>query len=191
MNQITMGGVTAVDVPPGAVLELTVVEGRQMLDLCPAGFHQGLTRNQAGWRRFGRPSLALGLVDGDELLDGDGAALMRLVASPGPGPVDVLYPGCWSELYPDGRPGCRDLIAGALGIPRGSLGGVISAFGATPTVSDGGFHGWESTVATPGMTLALEALVACRVAVSACPDDGIPGHDGGTLAVTVHEGAIG
>ena len=186
-----MGGATAVRVPPGGVLEVTVLEGHQMLDLAPAGFHQGMTRNAAGWRRFGRPSLALGLVDGDELLDGDGVPLMRLVASPGPGQVDVLYPGCWRELYPDLRPGCRDLISQALGIPRARLGGVISAFGATPRVEDGGFHGWEATVAAPGLSLALEAMVECHVAVSACPDDGIPGHVGGRLGVTVHTRGAG
>lgn len=182
-----MGGATAVDVPAGGLLEVRVLAGTQLVDLAPRGFHQGLTRNAAGWRRFGRPSIALGLAEGDELLDGDGAPLMRLVEGPGPGQVDLLYPGCWSELYPDGRPGCRDLIARELGIPRGALGGVVSAFGATPRIADGGVHGWEGTAAEPGAHLVLEALVDCRVAVSACPDDGIPGHAGGRLGVEVRD----
>lgn len=182
-----MGEGARVHVPAGSVLEVAVVSGTQLVDLAPRGFHQGLTRNAAGWRRFGRPSVAMGLAIGDALLDGEGAPLMRLVSGPGPGQIDLLYPGCWSELYPDARPGCRDLIARELGIPRASLGGVVSAFGATPRVSDGGVHGWEGTVAAAGAALALEAVVDCDVAVSACPDDGIPGHAGGVLGITVRE----
>lgn len=180
-----MGEATAVGVPAGGVLEVRVLSGCQLVNLAPRGFHQGLTRNAAGRRRFGRPSIALGLAVGDALLDGDGAPLMRLVAGPGPGQVNLLYPGCWSELYADGRPGCRDLIARELGIPRAALGGVVSAFGATPRVSDGGVHGWEGTAAAPGAALRMEGLVDCRVAISACPDDGIPGHDGGRLGIDV------
>ncbi len=186
-----MGGASAVSVSAGDVLAVEVLEGCQLVDLAPAGFHQGLTRNAAGWRRFHRPSIALGLLEGDELLDGDGAPLMRLIAGPGPGQIDLLYPGCWSELYSDGRPGCRDLIAHALGIPRASLGGVVSVFGATPLVSDGGVHGWEGAVAAPGSSIRLEALVNCRVAISACPDDGIPGHTGGRLGIDVLAGDPG
>ena len=185
MTELAVGEATLAEVPAGASLVVSVVEGRQLADLAPAGFHQGLTRNVAGWRRFGRPSLALGLADGDELVDGDARALMRLVAGPGPDHVDIAYPGCWSELYPDRRAGCRDLIAAALGIPRAALGGVVSAFGAAPRTEGGGLHGWEGVVARPGSSLVLEALADCLVAVSACPDDGIPGALAGRLSVEV------
>jgi hypothetical protein len=185
VTEIAAGEAVAVDVPAGARLRVTVSEGRQLADLAPAGFHQGLTRNVAGWRRHGRPSLALGLGEGDELVDGDARPLMRIVAGPGPGQVDVAYPGCWRELYDDRRPGCRDLIAEALGIPRAALGGVVSLFGAPPRLEDGALHGWEGVAARPGSELLLEAVVPCRVAVSACPDDGIPGVVPGSLRVDV------
>lgn len=185
MTEIAAGEAVAVEVPAGARLRVAVSEGRQLADLAPAGFHQGLTRNVAGWRRFARPSLALGLEDGDELVDGDARPLMRIVSGPGAGQVDVAYPGCWSELYPDGRPGCRDLIAAALGIPRAALGGVVSLFGAPPRVEAGALHGWEGVAARPGSELVLEAVVDSRVAVSACPDDGIPGVVAGRLSVEV------
>ena len=185
MTEIGAGEALAVDVPAGARLRVAVSAGRQLADLAPAGFHQGLTRNVAGWRRYARPSLALGLGDGDELVDGDARPLMRVVSGPGPGQVDIAYPGCWSELYPDGRPGCRDLIAAALGIARADLGGVVSLFGAPPRLEDGALHGWEGVAARPGSELVLEALVGCRVGVSACPDDGIPGVVPGRLSVEV------
>ena len=38
--------------------------------------------------------------------------------------IDAMLPGCWRELYPDRRPGCRDLISAALGIERRDLRGL-------------------------------------------------------------------
>lgn len=185
MTEIAAGAGAVAEVPGGARLRVAVVAGRQVADLAPAGFHQGLTRNLAGWRRFGRPSLALGLADGDVLVDGDGRPLMTVVSGPGPGQVDVAYPGCWRELYPDRRPGCRDLIAAALGIRRADLGGVVSLFGAPPRLEDGALHGWEGVAAAPGSAIVLEAVAGCRVGVAACPDDGIPGAEPGRLSVEV------
>lgn len=184
MTEVSYGTATAVVVPRGALLVVSVGEGRQVADLAVDGMEQALTRNAAGWRRFGRPSLALSLTSGDALVDGDGAVIL-VVEEPGPGALDACYPGCWSELYPDGRPGCRDLLAAALDSPRRALGGVISAFGAVPRLEHGGLHGWEGVACRPGDRLTLRATRDCRVAVSACPDDGIPGADPGRLDVHV------
>lgn len=177
------GEAVVVDVPAGATLVVEVVEGRQLADVAIAGLHQGLTRNAAGWARFRRPSLAIELHEGDALLDGDGVPLGRVVEAGGG--IDATYPGCWREIYPDGRPGCRDLLADALGVARASLPGVLSAFGAPARLADGGIHGWESADAEPGRRIALRAEVPLRAAVSACPDDEIPGTVRGTLRIAV------
>jgi hypothetical protein len=186
-REVEFGRAVAVDVPAGHDLVVAVAAGRQLADVCVAGLHQGLTRNAAGWRRFGRPSLALWLLPGDELVDGDARPIMRVEACPDAG-LDAAYPGCWSELHPDGRPGCRDLLAAALGVPRAGLPGVLSAFGAAPRVGPDGLHGWEAADAPPGAAFTLRALRDCRAAVSACPDDGIPGTIRGRLEVAVTEG---
>ena len=39
-----------------------------------------------------------------------------------------MLPGCWREIYDDGRPGCRDLISEALGVKRRELTGMLSFF---------------------------------------------------------------
>jgi len=184
VTEVGFGSAVAVEVPAGASLAVTVARGRQVADIAVTGLHQGLTRNAAGWRRFGRPSLALWLVQGDRLLDGDGRPLMEVAEAP-PGSLDAAYPGCWREIYPDGRDGCRDLLADALGLTRAALPGILSAFGAAPRLADGGVHGWEGVAAAPGTRVVLTALRWCRVAVSACPDDGIPGAVPGAVSVAL------
>jgi len=186
---VSRGTALAFDVPSGRSLRLVVRDGAPVVDLAVSGMHPALTRNIAGARRFGRPSLALWLCAGDTLVDGDARPIAVIDEDPGEGQVDVAYPGCWRELYPDGRQGCRDLLAGALGIERRSLPGVISLFGATPRLADGGLHGWEGVAARPGDALELRALEPFRVAVSGCPDDDIPGASGGTVVVEILEAA--
>ncbi len=185
MIELPFGRGTLVRVEPGALLTVTVLAGRQLFDLCPEGFHQAMTRNVAGWRRFGRPSLALSLESGDALVDGEGTPLLVVEWEPAAGEVDVAYPGCWRELYPDRRPGCRDLIADALGLPRALLGGVVSVFGSEPRVGSAALHGWEGVSARPGARAAFRAARACTIAISACPDDGIPGVEPGLLGIEV------
>lgn len=182
--RVGFGRAARIDVPRGARLVVTVAEGRQVADITVLGLHQGMTRNAAGWRRFHRPSLAVALGPGDGLLDGDARVLAVVDEAPA-GQLDAVYPGCWREIHPDGRAGCRDLLAQALGIPRAVLPGVLSAFGTPARLADGGVHGWEGVAAERGSRVVIHAHADLVAAVSACPDDAIPGAVPGTLELSL------
>src|SRR5690606_4788161 len=103
-------------------------DGSQGGDFSFPGFDQSLTRNKLGWKRFGRPWLVYSAEVGDSLFDVEGEAIFELTALRSQGVADIMYPGCWDEVYEDRRPGCQDLISEALGIPRSELIGMLSFF---------------------------------------------------------------
>ena len=106
------------DLGAGETIVISTVKGGQGGDLSFPGFDQALTRNINGWERFGEPWLVFAADPGMRLYDGEGRRCFEVGECVGDGRNDIMYPGCWSELYEDGRQGCRDLIAGALGIER-------------------------------------------------------------------------
>jgi len=168
------------DLRAGDRLRVTTLDGAQGGDLSFPGFDQALTRNVNGWERHRRPVMVFHVDVGMRLHDGDGAAVLEVVDAVGAGRNDIVMPGCYRELYADGRPGCRDLIAAALGIERRELTGMLSFF-VTSHATDELYDALSSSRIAPGDAVELRALRPTAVAVSACPDTEIPGWRPGAL----------
>lgn len=169
------GEAAAVELGAGEELIVSSPAGGQGGDLSFPGFAQGMTRNENGWARFGRPWLVLWVDEGMSLFDADGEPVLEVGPSRGPGHLDVTYPGCWAGSYDDRRPGCQELVAGALGMDRRELTGMLSFFLAGE-VEDGVYRGFsEEAVVRPGDFVSFRALRPTTVAISACPDDKAPG----------------
>lgn len=172
------------DLEAGDLIRIESPDGAQGGDFSFPGFDQALTRNKLGWKRFGRPWLVYAAEPGDSLFDVDGDAVFELVACEGEGIADIMYPGCWDEVYPDRRPGCQDLISAALGLERRDLIGMLSFF-VGYHADDVAYRGLAPVEIQPGDGLELRALRPASCAVSACPDREIPGWRPGSLTVTV------
>jgi uncharacterized protein YcgI (DUF1989 family) len=188
-SKIEPGEAVAVDLRRGEELVVSSPEGGQGGDLSFPGFDQGLTRNANGWGRYGRPWLVLWLEEGMALYDLDGDPTLRVGPSRGPGHLDVTYPGCWSGIYDDGRPGCQELVSAALGMSRRELTGMLSFF-LEGEVDGGVYKGLtRPAVVEPGDYVSFTAVRGVRVAVSACPDDEVSGWRPAPLALEVRSGA--
>lgn len=168
----------------GESIRIATPDGGQGGDFSFIGFDQAVTRNAIGWELHGRPWLAFSADPGSKLYDGDGEPVLEVVAANGDGRNDIMYPGCWSGVYEDGRAGCRDLISEALGIERRELTGMLSFF-VNHSVEDDTYRGLAEVSLSPGDHIELKALRDCACAVSACPDTEIPGWRAGSLEVTV------
>lgn len=178
------GSGTAVDLKAGERLTIESPHGDQGGDLSFLEFDQALTRNVNGWATFGRAKLIYHVTEGMLLVDGGGETVMRVGPARGITSTDVMLPGCWAELYPDGRPGCRDLVSGALGIPRSQLKGMLSFF-TTCRADPDGLDALLGGTIEPGDFVSFDAVRDVRVAVTACPDVQIAGWREGPLRVQV------
>lgn len=174
----------AVELEPGQLLRIETPHGDQGGDLGFADFDQALTRNVNGWDRFGAPRLVFHVGEGMRLVDGDGETVMTVGPARGVTTTDVMLPGCWRELYADGRPGCRDIVARHLGIERAGLKGMLSFFTACAVDADA-YDGLRGAQLEPGDYVSFRAVRPVRVAVSACPDLAVPGWREGPLRVVV------
>jgi len=181
---IASGTGWGVDLAAGEEIRISTPDGGQGGDFSFRGFDQALSRNINGWERFGRPWLVFSADPGTRLYDGEGEPVFEVGECVGDGRNDIMYPGCWSELYEDGRPGCRDLIAAALGIGRAEITGMLSFF-VNATVDTTAYRGLQEVRIEPGDHITLLALRDVRAAVSACPDSEIPGWRPGDLRVEV------
>lgn len=184
---IASGTALAIHVPAGSRLTISSPHGDQGGDLSFVEFDQGLTRNINGWELDDGVKLVYHVTEGMRLVDGDGATWMTVGPSRGEGVIDAMLPGCWRELYPDRRPGCRDLISAALGIERRDLRGMLSFFTryrACPDV----YEGMLGAEIAPGDFVSFDAVRDVRVAISACPDLATNGWREGPLELSV--GAI-
>lgn len=168
----------------GDVLRIESPQGGQGGDLSFLGFDQAMSRNSIGWARYGRPWLAYAAEPGEELVDGDGRAMLAVGEKLGEGVNDIMYPGCWSAIYEDGRPGCRDLIAAELGVTPSDLRGMLS-FMCSASADADCFRGLAQTTVRAGDFVTFRALVRLRAAVSACPDDALPGWTPAPLLLTI------
>jgi uncharacterized protein YcgI (DUF1989 family) len=175
------------ELAPGEQIRIATPDGSQGGDFSFVGFDQAVTRNAIGWELHGRPWLAFSADPGSKLYDGDGEPVLEVTAAVGDGRNDIMYPGCWSGVYEDGRPGCRYLISEALGMERRELTGMLSFF-VNHSVKDDTYRGLAEVSLSPGDHIELKALRACDCAVSACPDTEIPGWTAGPLEVTVSAG---
>ncbi len=185
---VVSGTGAGVDLSAGEEIRISTPDGAQGGDFSFLGFDQAMTRNINGWERFGRPWLVFSADPGMRLCDGDGEAVMEVGECVGDGRNDIMYPGCWSELYEDGRPGCRDLIAEALAIERTEITGMLSFF-VNATVDTTAYRGLDEVRIEPGDHITLRALRDVRAAVSACPDSDIPGWRRGDLRVEMRSPA--
>lgn len=168
----------------GDRLRITTPDGAQGGDLSFPGFDQALTRNVSGFERHGRPVMVFHADAGTRLYDGDGTPVLAVVETVGEGRNDIVMPGCFREIYADGRPGCRDVISAALGIERRALTGMLSFF-VTSHATDDYYDALSASRVAPGDAIELEALQPTAVAVSACPDTEIPGWRPGSLIAEV------
>jgi len=170
----------------GDVVKIISPEGGQGGDLTFLGFDQSLTRNINGWEKFGSVKLTFYADPGMKLYDGDGTPYLEVVEVHSDLRVDIMYPGCWREIYEDGRPGCRDLLSEALGVERKELTGMASFFVECVVDEDG--YMFSSLDIQPGDYLTLKALRPVTLAVSTCPDDSLPGIRPSDLVVEVNGG---
>lgn len=184
--EVAHGTAGRFDLAAGDLIRIESPDGAQGGDFSFPGFDQGLTRNKLGWKRFGRPWLVYSAEPGDSLFDVDGEAIFELTGMEGEGVADIMYPGCWDEVYEDRRPGCQDLISAALGIERRELAGMLSFF-VGYSADDVAYRGLAGIALKPGDFLEFRALSEVSCAVSACPDREIPGWREGSLLVTVRE----
>ncbi|MCD4525464.1 DUF1989 domain-containing protein [Nocardioides sp. cx-173] len=168
----------------GQRLTVTMPAGDQGGDLTFVGFDPALTRNINGWATHRRPVMLFHVAAGMSLYDGEGSAILRVEEIRGEQVLDVVMPGCYREVYPDRRPGCRDLTSAALGLTRGHLTGMAS-FGILSTATDEYYDALSASANRPGDSLTLLALMPTVVAVSACPDTDIPGWRPGELHVEI------
>lgn len=184
---VAHGTAARFDLGAGDEILIATPDGAQGGDLSFIGFDQSVTRNAIGWQRFGRPWLVFSASPGDRLCDGDGRPVMELVSYDADGAADIMYPGCWSGVYEDGRAGCRDLISAALGLERRELTGMLSFF-ISHSADSSAYRGLGPVDLKPGDSLRLRALDPVACAVSTCPDTGIEGWSRGDLEVTVRGG---
>jgi len=182
---ITLGPGTAgaFSVEEGDEIKITSPDGGQGGDFTFLGFDQALTRNINGWDKFGKVKLTFYADPGMKLYDGNGTPHVEVVQVHSDHRVDIMYPGCWREIYADGRPGCRDLLAEALGVQRGELTGMASYWVTCEVDKDGYMFGPIDIKA--GDYLVLRALRPVTLAISACPDDTLPGMRPANLTVEI------
>lgn len=185
VESVTLGPGTAGAFPlqEGDEVKIISPAGGQGGDLTFWGFDQALTRNINGWEKWGKVKLTFYADAGMKLYDGEGIAYLEVVEVHSDHRVDIMYPGCWREIYDDRRPGCRDLLSEALGIERKDLTGMASYWVTCEVDQDGYMFGPLDIKA--GDYLLLRALRPVTLAVSACPDDTLPGMLPGDLVVEV------
>lgn len=169
---LSPGTATAIALREGDVVKVIAAEGGQGGDLTFLGFDQALTRNINGGEKFrdkfGNLKLTFYADAGMKLYDGDGTAYLEVIEVHSDLRVDIMYPGCWREIYEDGRPGCRDLLSDVLGVERKQLTGMASFF-VKCSVDDDGYV-FSEVDSEPGDYLMLKALRPVTLAVSTCPD---------------------
>lgn len=188
--EVAHGTAASFDLIAGELIRIETPDGAQGGDFSFPGFDQALTRNKLGWKRFGRPWLVFAAEPGDSLFDVDGEAAFELTSLTGDGVADIMYPGCWDEVYKDRRPGCQDLISAALGLERRDLIGMLSFF-VGYSADDVAYRGLAGVELNPGDHLEFRTLRDGTCAVSACPDREIPGWRPGSLLVTVRDPGAG
>ncbi len=162
------GTARAFTLEEGDVVKVISPEGGQGGDLTFLGFDQSLTRNINGWEKWGNLKITFYADPGMKLYDGDGVPYLEVVEVNSDLRVDIMYPGCWREIYEDRRPGCRDLLSEALGVERKELTGMASFLVKCRVDEDG--YMFSAVDSRPGDYLTLKALRPVTLAVSTCPD---------------------
>lgn len=180
---LTPGTPKAFPLEAGDVVKIISPDSGQGGDFTFPGFDQSLTRNINACERWGNVKPTFYTDPGMKLYDGDGTPHLGVVDVHSDLRVDIMYPGCWREIYEDRRPGCRDLLSEALGVERKELTGMASFLAKWEVHEDG--YMFSSLDIQAGDYLILKALRPVTLPASACPDDTLPGIRPSDLAVEV------
>ena len=188
IDSVTLAPGTAKAFPleEGDEVKITSPDGGQGGDFTFLGFDQALTRNINGWEKFQSVKVTFYADPGMKLYDGDGTPFVEVVEVHSDLRVDIVYPGCWREIYADGRPGCRDLLSEALGVERKELTGMATFWVACEVDEDG--YMFSNLDIQPGDYLVLRAIRPLTLAVSVCPDDTLPGIRPSDLVIELTRG---
>lgn len=182
--QIARGTAARFELEEGDHLTVRTPDARSGGDLSFPWFDRGITRNVIGYERYGAPpKLPFHLRPGEAMHDTEGRAVLLLEENTGLGEIDVMLPGCRRATYPDGRDGCRELVAAALGIPVREVTGMASFWENTSATADY-YDPFGPKNERPGDSFTVRALRPVVVAVSSCPDTRMRTRPGGWLEVT-------
>lgn len=185
VDEIKFATAKLFEIKQGDTITISTPEGGQWGDLSFPGFSRAMTRSINGWERNGRPKMIFEAGPGTTLYDGDGKAMFQMGdATPGLS-SDIMYSGCYRELFPDNRPGCRDLLSAALGVSRRDMPGILSFFMSIAEIDHEGYC-FGPVTAGPGAFVILTALVDTPLAISACPDDLTEGVSATSLRVEIN-----
>lgn len=181
--RIERGSAARFELGAGERLTVSTPDARSGGDLTFPWFDRGITRNVAGYQRYGAPpKLPFHLRPGEALHDTEGTAVLLLEENTSLGEIDLMLPGCRRATYPDGRDGCRELVAEALRIPVREVTGMAS-FWENTSVTPDYYDPFGPKNERPGDSFTLRALRPVVVAVSACPDTRMRTTPGGFLEV--------
>lgn len=184
-RQVPRGTAARFALAEGDRLTVTTPDARSGGDLTFPWFDRGITRNAIGYQRYGSPpKLPFHLRAGEALHDTEGEAVLVLEENTSQGEIDLMLPGCRRATYPDGRDGCRELVAAALGIGVREVTGMASFWENTSATADY-YDPFGPKNERPGDSFTLRALGPVEVAVSSCPDTRMRTTPGGFLEVTV------
>ncbi|MCD4524040.1 DUF1989 domain-containing protein [Nocardioides sp. cx-173] len=182
--EVPRGHATRFDLAVGDRLTVTTPDARSGGDLTFPWFDRGITRNVIGYERYGAPpKLPFHVRPGETLHDTEGTAVLLLEENTSLGEIDIMLPGCRRATYADGRAGCRELVAAALGIPVREVTGMASFWENTTATADY-YDPFGPKNERPGDSFSVLALRPVSVAVSSCPDTRIRTVPGGCLVVT-------
>lgn len=173
------------DLSEGDVIDVVTPDGLWAFDVSFLGFDSAVTRNILAYERYGAPpKIPYHLRAGETMYDGAGTPFLRLEDVNSDGEADIVLPGCSLITYNGEQKGCRDLIAGALGISVTQLSGMLS-FPVWSTSTDDYYDPFLPVQIKPGDSLTFRALRDVAVGVSACPDIRWETNPDRTVEVTV------
>lgn len=183
------GEAMRLDLDPGDDITILDPSGNAGGDLTFLGYDQALTRDIVGFERRGLPvKIPFFLEPGDSMYDAEGTPHLKVEDIQAPGKLDNILPGCRRALYEDGRPGCRDIIPAAMGIPVKQLTGMVS-FWVNATTDQDYYDPFGPQTTEPNRLAVFSAVRPVIVGISACPDTLIWDVPERELHVTVRRSA--
>jgi uncharacterized protein YcgI (DUF1989 family) len=162
---ILHGQVRGIDLKKGDKVKILSTIGGQVAELAFRDYEPGTTRGFNGLKTYGEVRQILRAKEGSVFINGNGEHVLKIVEDRSHGGHDLLFPGCKKEIFQGKKPGCRDMLADTLGIPRRSLPSTIGLF---MDVEDFRIVPSRSRA---GDYLVLEALQEVRIGITSCADD--------------------
>lgn len=162
------GEAKALEIAKGQKIRISCENESQLADLVFSDYSAGLTLDNL---------CRLTLRPGDLLYDSHEEPVLKVASIHSEAKTNILYPGCrrsvYKRLYGQDKPGCRELLSGALGIAPNRLPSTINLFMDFEIVAPGVEDKFEmrKSRAKAGDYVEFEALQNTAMAVSACPDE--------------------